>query len=100
MVQLGGVEPPTSGSTDRRSNQLSYSCTSGRKLGANRRRFKRRLNEKSPAFAGLFYLAHATIQLILKFLVTLDLKGSEVSVATFWASAENSLACSENASTC
>ncbi len=27
MVQLGGVEPPTSCSTDRRSNQLSYSCT-------------------------------------------------------------------------
>jgi hypothetical protein len=27
MVQLGGLEPPTSGSTDRRSNQLSYSCT-------------------------------------------------------------------------
>src|SRR5712671_2167583 len=27
VVQLGGLEPPTSGSTDRRSNQLSYSCT-------------------------------------------------------------------------
>lgn len=27
MVQLGGLEPPTSGSTIRRSNQLSYSCT-------------------------------------------------------------------------
>ena len=27
VVQLGGFEPPTSGSTDRRSNQLSYSCT-------------------------------------------------------------------------
>ena len=26
MVQLGGLEPPTSGSTIRRSNQLSYSC--------------------------------------------------------------------------
>lgn len=26
LVQLGGLEPPTSGSTDRRSNQLSYSC--------------------------------------------------------------------------
>ena len=26
LVQLGGFEPPTSGSTDRRSNQLSYSC--------------------------------------------------------------------------
>ena len=27
VVQLGGLEPPASGSTDRRSNQLSYSCT-------------------------------------------------------------------------
>src|SRR5439155_10450110 len=42
MVQLGGFEPPTSGSIDRRSNHLSYSCTgrssraaSGRKLGAS-----------------------------------------------------------------
>ena len=26
LVQLGGLEPPTSCSTDRRSNQLSYSC--------------------------------------------------------------------------
>ena len=26
LVQLGGVEPPTSGSTIRRSSQLSYSC--------------------------------------------------------------------------
>src|ERR1044071_5639711 len=33
MVQAGGLETPTSGSTDRRSNQLSYACTSGRKLG-------------------------------------------------------------------
>ena len=35
VVQLGGFEPPTSGSTIRRSNQLSYNCTSskeGRKL--------------------------------------------------------------------
>src|SRR5581483_1233273 len=33
MVQLGGLEPPTSGSTIRRSNQLSYNCTYG--LSAN-----------------------------------------------------------------
>jgi hypothetical protein len=26
LVQLGGLEPPTSCSTDRRSNQLSYNC--------------------------------------------------------------------------
>jgi hypothetical protein len=47
MVQLGGLEPPTSCSTDRRSNQLSYNCILargpagrggefGRKLGATR----------------------------------------------------------------
>src|SRR6195256_6449176 len=45
LVQLGGLEPPTSCSTDRRSNQLSYNCIlrrgpcnrggrMGRKLGA------------------------------------------------------------------
>ena len=37
LVQLGGLEPPTSWSTAKRSNQLSYSCTvggSGRNLGA------------------------------------------------------------------
>ncbi len=27
MVRLGGLEPPTSGSTIRRSNQLSYNRT-------------------------------------------------------------------------
>src|SRR3569832_928161 len=26
VVQVGGLEPPTSGSTDQRSNQLSYTC--------------------------------------------------------------------------
>src|SRR5262249_16912273 len=37
LVQLGGLEPPTSWSTAKRSNQLSYSCTRrgrGRNLGA------------------------------------------------------------------
>jgi hypothetical protein len=46
LVQLGGLEPPTSCSTDRRSNQLSYNCIlmpppkggrTGRKLGATHR---------------------------------------------------------------
>ncbi len=35
MVQLGGFEPPTSGSTIRRSNQLSYNCTSSKRRGGN-----------------------------------------------------------------
>jgi hypothetical protein len=35
LVQLGGLEPPTSCSTDRRSNQLSYNCIlAGAKKGA------------------------------------------------------------------
>ena len=33
VVQQGGFEPPTSGSTDRRSNQLSYCCTGSRRAG-------------------------------------------------------------------
>ena len=32
LVQLGGLEPPTSGSTIRRSNQLSYNCTRGAEI--------------------------------------------------------------------
>ena len=36
LVQLGGLEPPTSWSTARRSNQLSYSCTRGRKRAQTR----------------------------------------------------------------
>ena len=36
LVQLGGLEPPTSCSTDRRSNQLSYNCIPDRAEGVSR----------------------------------------------------------------
>jgi histidine ammonia-lyase len=38
MVQLGGFEPPTSGSTIRRSNQLSYNCPKAAETRCRRRR--------------------------------------------------------------
>src|SRR5688500_12777902 len=44
MVRLGGLEPPTSGSTIRRSNQLSYNracqCLTKRPLRTNHAHFK------------------------------------------------------------
>ena len=60
LVQLGGLEPPTSCSTDRRSNQLSYNCIrkagpekgcrTGRKLGATPRFGKAGTTGRSPQF--------------------------------------------------
>jgi hypothetical protein len=43
MVRLGGLEPPTSGSTIRRSNQLSYNRT-------RKHLFERRANYAFGAF--------------------------------------------------
>ena len=41
MVQSGGFEPPAFGATSRRSNQLSYDCTSfAYGLSTNRMHFK------------------------------------------------------------
>src|SRR5215472_13995526 len=53
LVQLGGLEPPTSWSTAKRSNQLSYSCTRrgrGRNLGA-RSCFDKVVRSPAPARA-------------------------------------------------
>ncbi len=69
MVQLGGLEPPTSCSTDRRSNQLSYNCirmgrpTRGRPNGpetrCNGRIWQGRERIKSPAVTAFFDAASA-----------------------------------------
>jgi hypothetical protein len=72
VVQLGGLEPPTSCSTDRRSNQLSYNCIllvapkrgsrTGRKLGATLRFGKagsRQLQRGSRAGAGHLHTSGA-----------------------------------------
>ena len=120
MVQLGGFEPPTSGSTDRRSNHLSYSCTATRaRARAWRRaepmgtvcRWQARpaaspaIKKQSPG--GGPGCDRLTVRFdclrsgqarerclqatFLKTLLTLSLTGSAVSVATFWASAARSL---------
>ena len=39
LVQLGGLEPPTSWSTAKRSNQLSYSCTASLSMIFSENRF-------------------------------------------------------------
>src|SRR5947209_12190980 len=97
MVQLGGLEPPTSGSTDRRSNQLSYSCTgsraSGRKLEHDPEKWKPCRSRKSPGdWPGLTqrYWQNAQATFFIALLTPL-LIGSAVSVATFCARPASSL---------
>src|SRR5262245_11783165 len=117
MVQAGGLEPPTSGSTDQRSNQLSYACTrdrpgsmpdpSGRKLGAARPFGKRPCGQKENPGS----IARVTHPLsrdadtgerhaALLNAAMLSLIGSAVSVATFWACSDSSLAWAIRASNC
>ena len=125
MVQLGGLEPPTSCSTDRRSNQLSYNCIlyrpqkkgrrTGRKLGATprfgkaggdtlgavRARSKRGLKSKKPRLTpGLFSGIEIDQAAGLNSFDALVLIGSTVSVATFWVNSASSLAWAVNVSNC
>jgi hypothetical protein len=114
MVQLGGLEPPTSCSTDRRSNQLSYSCIGEPrgKLRATFRGCKRGIagglkNKEPGLWPGSLrrQIADGSIYAV-KFHCTfmvfdmLALIGSAVSVATFWARVERVFACAESDSNC
>ncbi len=71
MVQLGGLEPPTSCSTDRRSNQLSYNCIrhgtaregrpNGPETRCNGRIWQGRERIKSPAMTAFFDAVSARV---------------------------------------
>src|SRR5262249_7456900 len=118
MVQAGGLEPPTSGSTDQRSNQLSYACTtgfvgmldpSGRNLGASRRFGKRPgiffVPNENPGISArvshpLSQSGDAWCQAALLTALMLALVGSAVSVAPFCACSDISFAGATNASKC
>src|SRR6476646_5455801 len=113
MVQVGGLEPPTSGSTDQRSNQLSYTCpdasletrrgeprfrgsvwqaarAGAKSPGAGRPGFKKLQIERAAAVQAAF----------LKAVVRPSFIGSAVSAATFCACWVRSLACAVKTSNC
>jgi hypothetical protein len=126
LVQLGGLEPPTSCSTDRRSNQLSYNCIAyrpskkgrrtRRKLGATpcfgkagdntigaiRAHKKVPQKQKARAHRPGFSDAKARLDQAagLNSFEALALIGSTVSVATFWLNSASSLAWAVKVSYC
>src|SRR6476619_4114482 len=125
MVQLGGLEPPTSCSTDRRSNQLSYNCILGRppkKGSPNRaetrcnaslwqgrrghhnrhpRALKRLPQNNKPGLnrPGFFWNEFDRAAGLTSF-DALALIGSTFCVATFWLNSASSLAWAVYASNC
>src|SRR5688500_10121683 len=120
MVQVGGLEPPTSGSTDRRSNQLSYTCTAAATALRTLRLRASIWQKPPPARKGSFChekaratgpgserlrlrvhsLSNQDQPTLLNALVTPAFSGSAVSVATFWAIEVSSLVCSVTVSNC
>src|ERR1700687_706762 len=118
LVQLGGLEPPTSCSTDRRSNQLSYNCIllpapkgspNEAETKCNARLWQGRetaisaAKTKSPGVPpGLFLVRETRLDQAagLNSFDALALIGSTVSVATFWVNSASSLAWAVKASNC
>ncbi len=128
MVQVGGLEPPTSGSTDQRSNQLSYTCTAVPPDVAGEPRFgapvwqavfplpaqpggqekclihkaKARARARASLTRAAANAAHdvAGQAALPNTLVKLSLIGAAVSVATFCASSLRSLTCAVMVSNC
>src|SRR4051794_36480252 len=119
LVQLGGLEPPTSCSTDRRSNQLSYNCIAlparkkrspnGAETRCNFRVWQGHANtgtrglrkQKSPGCSCPGFFGVEKYQAAgLNSFDALALIGSTVSVATFWLSSASSLDCTVRASNC
>ena len=126
LVQLGGLEPPTSCSTDRRSNQLSYNCIlmpapekgspNGAETRCNARLWQGRaghhkrhrcafigIKNKKPGLAARAFLEREALldqAAGLNSFDALALIGSAASVATFWASSASSLLWAVKVSNC